>query len=904
MSNMQKAIAPSAQTSDRSQQTLSTSDFTRNASFKRSGKSQPCPICGRTKDGDCCWNDEVYLCHTYVDQDACTPGYTYRGCKDIWGQYFTESAQPKKSVRAKAKQEFFYDLEGQPLVKVTRIDDGAGKKKIFQSHWDGQQWVKGLTPEIKQKIRLYRINDPINQEAIAQQDPLLIVEGEGKVDLLLSLGIAATCAIGGAGKWERYGYPNYLEDLAGAKIVLCPDQDKPGLAHCLEIEQDFPEAQWLYALPDSPRWQQLPDKGGLDIADWVSDYKLTAEQVLDVIEPKRHLAAEQAEFQPTEPEKQTITQLLLEIAEEATYFHTPDQKVYADIWKDGVRKTYPVRRRVFKQWLSYELFRRHQKTVGSETLGQVLNVIEARANFEGKEQDTHLRIAEHEGKVYLDLGTQDWCAVEVSPVGWRVVSDYPVRFRRPDTLLPLPIPEAGGDLSELKQLLNFDEDAWVLVINWLLFSFYPKYPHPILILHGEQGSGKSYTAKVLRALIDPGKAPLIPHVADLRNLAIAAENRWVLAYDNLSGLSPEQSDALCRISTGGGFSTRTLYENEEETVFEFIRPQILTGIDSLATRGDLLERALLVQLPTIPEEQRTTEAQLEAKLAHLQARILGILLTALSQTLKELPKTNPDRLPRMADFARFAIAAETALDLPVGSFLQVYLGNRQEAHETALDASPVAVAIQRFMGFRRQWQGTASELLSELEKLVDDKTIRSKAWAGNPRSLGRALKRLAPDLRGIGIELTDLRTNSSRLIQIERRADLTSLTSPTSHLNQEAGFKGDVSTASNVMSEQANVTSDKSRERHWQTSPNVNRNVTPERLMQQELQRMSDKNDVCDKKTATSSNWVGQTVRKRAKQGWRGTVQSVNDTTATVLWTGDRSPDWVSLSELEVIEKA
>lgn len=534
------------------------------------------------------------------------------------------------------------------------------------------------------------------------------------------------------------------------------------------------------------------------------------------------------ELEAESDKKPTIAQLLLEIAETATYFHTPDRKVYADVLVNGIRKTFPMRQKSFKQWLQYELFKQHQKTAGSEALSQVLGVIEAKANFEGEERETYLRIAEHKGKVYLDLGTEDWTAIEITSTGWQVVSDYPVRFRRPDTLLPLPIPEAGGNLTELRQLLNLDQDIWILTVSWLLFSFYPKYPHPILILHGEQGSGKSYTARVLKALIDPGKAPLILNIADLRNLAIAAENRLVLAYDNLSGLGVQQSDALCRISTGGGFSTRSLFENDEETVFEFIRPQILTGIDSLASRGDLLERSLMVKLPTIPEEQRATEAKLEAELTRLQGRILGALLTALSQTLKNLPQTNPSRLPRMADFARFAIAAETALDLPVGSFLQVYLGNRQEAQETALEASPVAIAIQRFMESRQQWQGTATNLLEELEKLVDEKTLTSKAWAGDSRKLGKALTRLAPDLRGIGIEVTTSRNNSSRVVRLERAAKLTSQMSLMSRFNRAGDSNSDIGGDQNVTQEAATVTGDKTNSEHSSgSSINVTPNVTP-----------------------------------------------------------------------------
>jgi len=900
----QKAIAPSVQGNDRSQNNSFKFNSSRNSRFHHSGKTQPCPICGRTKDSDCRWNQEVAFCHTYVDQDADVSGYVYRGSKDIWGQYFPiTTTQLQKLDRAKSTKEFIYsNVDGKPLVKVTRIDDGAGKKQFFQSRWNGQTWVNRLTPEVKQQIRLYQIGNPINQTAIIQKTPILIVEGEGKVDLLLKLGVAATCAIGGAGKWKHYGYPNYLEDLAGSNVVLCPDRDRPGLAHCIEIAQDFPEVQWLYAFPDSSEWQQLPDKNGLDIADWLEAESLTAEQVLAEIEPQRDLVRKQPNQPEAEkPGKPTIAQRLLEIASQCDFFHTPTNKAYADIQINGVRQSFPIRHATFKQWLRRELFVQHGKTVGSETLNQVLGVLEANALFDEVEREVFLRVAEHEGKVYLDLGTPDWTAVEISAEGWHVISNYPVRFRRPDALLPLPRPEHNGTVAELKELLNLDDNAWILAITWLLFNFYPKYPHPILVLHGEQGSGKSYTAKLLKTLIDPGKAPLIPNVADLRNLAISAQNRWVLVYDNLSHLTAEQSDALCRISTGGGFSTRTLYENEDETIFEFTRPQMLTGIDSLSSRGDLLERSLLVQLPNISEDKRLTEAELNEKLEQLRGRIFGALLTALSRTLKELPATQPDRLPRMADFARFAIAAETALDLPEGSFLKAYLGNRQEAQETALEASPVATAIQRLMSNRQQWKGTATELLEALEKLVDENTVKSKAWTGNSKSLGKALTRLAPDLRGIGIEVTMKRSNSHRYIRIDRTTDQTSPMSLMSQPVQTECLSDDICDHPIVMETQGNVTCDKSQNHDWQTSQQSTSNVTLETAIQQVFQQDSDNGDMSDKKHVSSSISVGKKVKKRGNVGWFGIVKSVQGELAEVLWKGDQYPASVEIDELEEI---
>lgn len=278
--------------------TVSNPNSSSKGKLRKSGRHNPCPICNRTKDDDCRWNDEVFLCHTYVDQDACVPGYVYRGANkdEMWGQYFPVSESKEKSVRPASKREFIYHNAAlTPVVKVTRTDKGDGSKSFYQSHWNGKAWIKGLTDEIKLQIHLYCIQEPINQHAIATGQPILVVEGEGIVDLLLEMGIAATTSIGGAGKWRHYGYPNYLEDLAEANVVLCPDRDTKGLEHCEDIALDFPNAQWLYAFPNSSLWKRLPDKGGLDIADWIADYKFTREDILGAIGDKRSWLLESRE---------------------------------------------------------------------------------------------------------------------------------------------------------------------------------------------------------------------------------------------------------------------------------------------------------------------------------------------------------------------------------------------------------------------------------------------------------------------------------------------------------------------------------------------------------------------------------------------------------------------------------
>jgi len=288
----------------------------------RSSPSYPCPVCGRTKDGDCAIDETAdglkVRCHSYLEDEQ-VPSFVYRGKTECgtWGLYFSVPVDKPKAVRPAGRKEFFYpDSKGFPLAKVVRVDDGEGHKKFSQWYWywsREQVWEPSLPAEYQKRLHLYRIADDLNRSAIRDGERILLVEGEGKVDLLLSMGIPATCSIGGAGKWRRYGYPNYLEDLRGAQVVLVPDRDSKGLSHMEDVAKDFPDAEWLFPFSDSPLWNRLPEKGGLDIADWIADFKLSRGQVLAEIGKRPVLASNSSTVESHREEKITLEAVLAKL---------------------------------------------------------------------------------------------------------------------------------------------------------------------------------------------------------------------------------------------------------------------------------------------------------------------------------------------------------------------------------------------------------------------------------------------------------------------------------------------------------------------------------------------------------------------------------------------------------------
>ena len=340
-------------------------------------------------------------------------------------------------------------------------------------------------------------------------------------------------------------------------------------------------------------------------------------------------------------------------------------------------------------------------------------------------------------------------------------------------MLPVPLPLSGGDLQSLRQFVNVEEVAWPLVLGWLVAALRDTGPYPVLVLNGEQGSAKSTTARVLRMLIDPNKADLRSEPKEPRDLMIAATNGLVVAFDNISRLPSWLSDALCRLATGGGFSTRTLYENDEETIFEAQRPAILNGINEVVTRGDLLDRAVTVTCPVISDDMRRTEAEFWHEFEIARPGIFGGLLDAASYALSHVDETKLERIPRMADFALWVVAAEPALGLESGTFISSYTENRDAGNELVLEGSPVVGPLIRLLG-EKDWEGTATELLLDLDNQAGDKWTGLRAWPRNGRSLSGILRRLAPNLRAVGVEIDFTKSpgpGSKRIVRVRKGAE-------------------------------------------------------------------------------------------------------------------------------------
>lgn len=458
-------------------------------------------------------------------------------------------------------------------------------------------------------------------------------------------------------------------------------------------------------------------------------------------------------------QKRSVAAELVAIAEHhgAKLFHDPGGQPFASIPVGRHREVVGVMSRSFRRWLRRHFHRERGGVANSQAVADAVDLLCAIAEFEGEERDVFARVAPHGNGVVVDLADDEWRVALVGPRTVEILHESPVAFIRGPATMPLPDPVLGGSLDDLRPFVNLvDEGAWRLLVTFLVAGLIGRGPFVVLILQGEKGSGKSTTARAIRTVIDPAHPALRGGSPDERELMIAARTSWVVAFDNLSGVSNRLSDFLCRLSTGAGFGTRRLYTDDEEVVFDAMRPVLLNGIADIATRPDLLSRSIVLELPVLDEATTLSEADFYDRLAKALPRIFGALLRVASEVLAVLPEIAVDRSPRMADFARIGVALEKALAWPEGSFLAAYGGRQAEAYGAALDADPLAAVLVDFMRLPSHldgWQGTATELLASLTKRADDEVKRRRNWPASASALGKRLKELVPALRPAGLEI-------------------------------------------------------------------------------------------------------------------------------------------------------
>lgn len=390
--------------------------------------------------------------------------------------------------------------------------------------------------------------------------------------------------------------------------------------------------------------------------------------------------------------------------------------------------------------------------------------MKAKALYDSKQVSVYVRYAYVAGEVWIDLGDQSGAAVRITSNGWTIESTHDVVFRRPSGMRALPHPIGDGSIDELRRITALDDDNWKRFVAFLLNCLYPLGPFMLLLVEGQQGTGKSVLAGAAKQVIDPHQLERIRLPGNEHDLVIQASHSWLLAFDNASHVRNDVSDALCALATGTSYGTRKYYTDNELRIICAKRPVMINGIGEFARRPDLLDRSITLSLSELPGPRRT-ESQIFGELAAALPSILGVLYDGVAHALRSFKAVELKQEFRMIDAGRWITAAEGYFGFKAGELVSAIKAGQLNTLVDVTANDPLVIALNVVIK-DGPFVGMISQLYGAFQAL---ELNRQSGIPKTPPLLSNALRRLAPAASAIGlkIELTP-RSRKGREVRVWR----------------------------------------------------------------------------------------------------------------------------------------
>ena len=661
--------------------------------------------------------------------------HCFAGCEDeailksvglTYADLFAES----KPSRPKNKYNY-YDTDGTLLYIKERYEYSDGTKSFGFKQPNGVCNLQGVK----------RV--PYNLPAVIKAAKIYFVEGEKCADAINQKGFVATTLENGSGSKWRSEFGEYFRDK---EIVILPDNDDPGRKYAEKIQKNLPWAV-IKELPD------LEEKE--DIYDWLLKGH-SMEEIDDLPEIAKRKDTVGTKENHLKKRRQSQVTILMDLlkSKDITIFKDENNEPFVEFPTGDHKERYPVNSKDAALWMQSIFYKKTNIAIRGDNLKDVINLLSAEAQFGDKVTCCKLsnRVAKHGNNFVYDLTNKSWSAITINTEGWKEIGNVPALFHRYNHQNPQVMPQKGGDLNKIFDFINL-KDSKLLFLGWLVTCFVPDIPHPLTIIYGEKGAAKSTACILLKRIIDPSVLETLTLSKDERTIIVNLQNNYFLPFDNVSSISGNISDILCRAVTGDAVQQRKLYTNNEDCIFTFKRCLAINGINNVANRADLLDRSLLFELERISEDDRRETSKVNESFEKERPYLLGAVFDILVKAMQIYPSVKLDKLTRMADFCRWGFAVGEALGGYGEEFLKEYHENQNKQNQEAINSDIVASLTVEFLEDKLEWSGRVSDLYNELCDLARKKGINTntKNFPGQPNALSRRYKGIKSNLNNMGI---------------------------------------------------------------------------------------------------------------------------------------------------------
>ena len=472
-------------------------------------------------------------------------------------------------------------------------------------------------------------------------------------------------------------------------------------------------------------------------------------------------------------DKKAVDELMEVLKEKVKFYRTPTNQLYMEIDDPNMLNTLVlVEEAQVLHWIRSHCYEIYGQILTSAECKQIQDYFKMLAYMKGEEIKLFHRVMKENDAIYYDFGSR----TEVLKIDREEISYIPVKkpmFIRNKIFKAQTEPKMATKPREfigyLKKHFNLKEEKdCILLSTFLVSCFWGKEIfHPILQVFGEKGSAKSTSLRRIQDLIDPHTIDLYALPKKEDDVAICLSSNYMTCFDNVSYISYNISDLLCRNCTGGVQMKRELFSNTGQSILELQSIVCFNGTGQNISKSDLADRTLFVELERIKSDQIRTEKELKEAWKEDLSDILGALYNAVQGVLRdesELENTCPIRL---IDFYKVAVKAGKQFGYTEEEVRKAFVENKIYADKEIVTGTPILNVIVEILKTDKNIEMSMTEFYAVLKDcFIKDYAMEARAFPKAPNYLSRYLNENRSNLYDLGISYEIKNTGKFRKIHI------------------------------------------------------------------------------------------------------------------------------------------
>ena len=485
-----------------------------------------------------------------------------------------------------------------------------------------------------------------------------------------------------------------------------------------------------------------------------------------------------------EPSKKTndmsVSQIVLaDIKQEGhQFYHDKVENAYVAVpLENGHIEYMAVNDKRYKQSLRRMFYKNYDKTISAEAMHQVIDTIEAEANYNSTEIIPATRCKYSNGHIYYYLADEEQTVFCIDKEGIRILEACPIPFIKCQNMLEQVMPmdrrkKKGEKKPTFRTLARkywkFESDDDMILHNVVLLTrFISDIPAPMLYYKGDRGSAKTTSIRLDKMLVDPSYTDIKALPTSVNDVISALSGQYMICFDNVEGgITKDVANILCISCSSGFFSKRKLFTDNESAHIKLSTRLSFSGITTISGRADFLDRCICLSTKRIPASQRQPVNDILEEFQKDLPYLLYKSMKILSKALVIYEKLELSELPRMADFAKFGFAIAEAFNYGGYKFLEIYRKNQDELLEMMVEEDTILSVLIDFIGKRNYFCGKMMELRVQLIEQAEDMGIDVRCLLKAENSLSRKLNQSQSVLAMFNIFLERGKSNGSRYIKI------------------------------------------------------------------------------------------------------------------------------------------